>query len=362
MENDMIRENAGEKSNIYGLPSAFPNQIERTVPVVFAANEAFAPPCAVAIYSIFANAALERYYDIVVLESDIRDETKRLLCSLTGGQKRFSIRFFNAASVVQSYDLKANEHITVETFYRLLIQNLLPDYDKVLYLDGDLVCLRDVAELYDEDVGDCLLAAVRDADMLGNLELLPKRGEYLRGELKMENPYDYFQAGVLLLNLRQMRKAYSVEQWLTFATHRYMYSDQDVLNRYCQGRVKYLDMAWNVLVDQDHYRVPVIIAAAPQPVRDAYMASRKEPYIIHYAGGKKPWKRPEGDYWNYFWMYARKTPYYEKMLLDVVRQMQKDASFPVRFKRALKNLQDRVIPKNSSLRRVIQKIIGREEI
>ncbi|MDY3780755.1 MAG: hypothetical protein SOZ90_01040, partial [Candidatus Faecousia sp.] len=114
------------ESLISGISAVFPEKIDRTVPVVFAANEAFAPPCAVAIHSIFANASPDRYYDIVVLESDIREETKRLLCSLTGGQERFSIRFFNAASVVQSYDLKANEHITVETFYRLLIQNLLP--------------------------------------------------------------------------------------------------------------------------------------------------------------------------------------------------------------------------------------------
>lgn len=345
-----------------GMPSAFPGREEAVVPIIFAANEAFAPPCAVAIASVFANASSNRFYDVVVLESDIRPETRQLLQSLTRGQPHLSIRFFNAAPLIQGYDLKANYHITVETFYRFLIQDLLPDYDKVLYLDGDLVCDQDVAELYDEDVGGFLLAAVRDADMLGNLNLKPQRVEYLRQELDMRQPYDYFQAGVLLLNLKEMRSAYSTRQWLTFATHRYLYSDQDVLNRYCQGRVKYLDMGWNVLMDFDNYRVAEIISAAPEDVRQAYLASRACPRIVHYAGYRKPWKYPNVNFGLLFWKYARLTPWYEQMLLDVVRQMQEETSFHARAKAAWAKIKLFLLPKNSPLRRWLKKLLGREEI
>lgn len=342
------------------LPLAFPDKREQTIPVVFAANESFIPPCGTAIYSIFANSSRARYYDIIILGSDIQEETKNLLCGMFRTETNFSIRFINAAPLVQNYDLQAHYHITVETFYRFLIQELLPDYDKVLYLDGDLICEQDVAKLYDMDVDGFLLAAVRDPDMLGNLNLKPRRVEYLRQELKMAEPYDYFQAGVLLMNLKEMRRAYSVSQWLEYATHPYLYSDQDVLNRYCQGKVLYLDMAWNVLMDLDNFRVSEIISAAPENVRQAYMDSRKNPKIVHFAGYRKPWKYPDVDFAPRFWKYARYTPWHEQMLLDVVQQMQKDTSFHARIKAAFLRVRSRLLPQ--SLRQWIKKQLGQEDI
>ncbi|MEG2174892.1 MAG: DUF4422 domain-containing protein [Oscillospiraceae bacterium] len=285
------------------------------VPVVLAANNNFVPMVATCICSVLDHASAQYNYDLVLLESDITLENKEILLKMVEKCENVSLRFFNAVRLLSGYELKANAHISVETYFRFLIQDILPDCDQVLYLDCDLVAQDDVAKLYHTDLGNALLGAARDPDFLGQINgANPLTLKYCQTELPLKDPYHYFQAGVLLLNTAAMRKAYSLEQWLTFATHPYKYNDQDVLNLYCEGRVLYLDMAWNLLTDCDHYRVPNVITYAPEAVYKEYMQARSAPKMIHYAGFMKPWHRPDEDMAAEFWMYARRTPFYEQLL------------------------------------------------
>ena len=289
------------------------------VPVVFAASNSFVPMAAACIRSVLEHTDPRRRYDLVMLESDVTPENKMLLRSMLVGRPNVSLRFFNAARLLSGYELHANAHITVETFFRFLIQDILPGCDKVLYLDCDLIVVDDVAKLYDTDIEGFLLAAARDPDFLGQINgANPATLEYCKQGLPMQDPYNYFQAGVLLLNTAEMRKAHTLEEWLTFATHPYKYSDQDVLNLHCEGRVKYLDMSWNLLTDCDHYRVDNVIVYAPEPVLREYRAARLHPRIIHYAGFMKPWHRPDEDLAEVFWLYARQTPFYEQLLFRMM--------------------------------------------
>lgn len=288
---------------------------ENQVPVVFAANNRFVPMAAACIRSLIDHANPQYNYDLVLLESDVTKENKAILLSILQGHENISLRFFNAARLLKGYQLKANAHISVETYFRFLIQEIFPQYNKVLYLDCDLIVMEDVAKLYQEDVSQYLLAAARDPDFLGQINgANPATLEYCKTDLPMKDPYNYFQAGVLLLNIDAMRRAYPLQQWLTFATHPYKYNDQDVLNLYCEGRVKYLDMAWNLITDCDHYRVNNVVVFAPEPIYKAYLAAHAAPKIIHYAGFLKPWHRPDEDLAQAFWYYARQTPYYEELL------------------------------------------------
>ncbi len=288
---------------------------EREVPVVFAANDNFLPMAAACIQSVIDHSSEQFNYDLVLLESDVTAENKQLLLGMLEGRKNFSLRFFNAERMLRGYKLKANAHISVETYYRFLIQDILPKCDKVLYLDCDMVVKADVALLYETDVSNVLLAAARDPDFLGQINgANPSTLEYCKETLKLKDPYQYFQAGVLLFNTDAMRKAHTLSEWLTFATHKYKYNDQDVLNLYCEGRVKYLDMSWNMLTDCDHYRVNNVIVYAPEEILREYKKARANPKIIHFAGFMKPWHRPDEDFAHEFWRYARKTPFYELLL------------------------------------------------
>ncbi len=284
------------------------------VPVVFAADNNYVPQLCTAVYSLVANTSPARKYDIVVFSKDITARNaSRMFRFITDGRPNVSLRFYDVSHLVRGYKLEANAHISTETYYRFLIQSVFPDYQKVLYLDSDLVVDADVAELYDTKLGDNLLAAVLDADYLGNLNMKDgQRVRYSKEKLGMKDPYSYFQAGVLLFNVAAMKHFHSQEEWLSLASVPYLYNDQDILNSHCEGRVKYVDFAWNMMIDSG--RLDAVVSFSPAWVHQAYLDSRENPKIVHYAGAVKPWSDPTCDFADVFWRYARRTPFYEELI------------------------------------------------
>ncbi|MDF2923202.1 MAG: hypothetical protein K0R57_2116 [Paenibacillaceae bacterium] len=340
---------------------------DNQVVVALAANDNFVPIAATCIQSIIENSSKKYNYDIVMLESDITTYNKNLLLTMIENQDNISLRFFNAARLLKGYNLQANAHISVETYFRFLIQSILPKCDKVLYLDCDLVVKSDIAELYNSDIENYLLGAAYDPDFLGQIngaDLSTKK--YSKEVLKMKDSYQYFQAGVLLFNIKAMRSKFTLEQWLKFATKKYKYNDQDVLNIYCEGQVKYIDMAWNMLSDCNRYRVNFVIKAAPYHIYQDYLKARNNPKIIHYAGFLKPWHRPDEDLAFEFWNYAKRTPFYELLLF----RMNEGAAWHVaynldrgnrhrvfrRLTSVPRKIVDIVFPKGTKGRAVLKKI------
>ncbi len=288
------------------------------IPVVFAANNGFAPVFAACLRSLLDHISEENCYDVVLLHTDVTEENQKTLSAMVEGCSAVSLRFFDVSEMLGDHPLRANAHISVETYFRFLIQSVLPGYDKVLYLDCDLIVNSDVAELYRTEVEGYLLAAARDPEFLGHLNGADKKIQrYILEELGMKDPSGYFQAGVLLLNTGELRKLHSQEQWLALASVPHRYNDQDVLNLCCEGRVRYLDMAWNLITDCDHTRVSGILPFAPPEIQRDYAQARLAPKIIHYAGYRKPWQKPAEDLANHFWSALRRTPYYEEMLYSM---------------------------------------------
>lgn len=291
------------------------------IPVVFAADDNYVSQLTTTVYSAMKNADSSYFYDVVVLQRNVAWDKQERLRDFFKQFPNMSLRFTNVERELSGYDLSTNNaHISIETYYRFLIQKLLPFYDKVLYLDSDIVINGDIAKLYNTDLQGKLLGAIRDIDFLANLNVKHgKRMEYAKNVLKMKNPYDYFQAGVLVLNTKAMRERYTIKQWLTYASNpAFIYNDQDVLNAHCEGEVLYLPWEWNVVHDCGG-RVGNLFVQAPNDIYDAYMRSRNNPQIIHYAGFQKPWTDPDCDFASIYWRYARETPFYERLLKRVVK-------------------------------------------
>lgn len=341
------------------------------VPVVFAADNNYVPMLTTTIDSMLSNASNGYFYDIVVIEDGITGANKGHMVEYFSHYDNASVRFFGAGALISGYELTtSNEHISKETYYRFLIQDILPYYGKVLYLDSDLIVEGDVSKLYELELGSNLLAAAHDVDYMGNLNMHDgKRMEYTKEVLGMSKPFDYFQAGVLVLNTAEMRKLHSVKEWLEIASNPdYIYNDQDILNAHCQGRVKYLGYEWNVMHNCGG-RVNNVFSFAPAAAFDAYNASRSEPKIIHYAGFEKPWIMPECDFAEHYWKYARKTPFYEKLLALISKhkvdalyaQLQEEARPPkaIGEDNPIRKVVDPIMPLGSR-RREAAKAVGRK--
>lgn len=312
------------------------------VPVVIAANDYYAPYISTLLLSIREHASYHRSYDILILSHDITEAAKARLRGILAGHAHFSLRFIDPGCLLDGYDLYVRGHFSVETYYRLLLPEMLLYYDKVVYLDVDMIVLEDLAALYDTDVEGFLLAAAYDPDTAGLYNGFQQdKKVYMDKELALEDPYRYFQAGTLVMNLRAFRETFTTREILDVAvSKKWQLLDQDILNCLCEHRVKELDMSWNVMYDYAGIRINKIIRLAPEWLYLAYQEARKHPKIIHYAGPEKPWHFPESDFADIYWAYARKTPYYETMLYRMscyaaAKEMQERGVGKSRRKRSL---------------------------
>ncbi|NCC12874.1 MAG: DUF4422 domain-containing protein [Spirochaetia bacterium] len=299
---------------------SLPQWKEGAITVVFASNEKFAPALGVCMNSLLEHTDPSRFYDIIVLESDISEFSKARLELLVSRFVQAKLRFFNPKALLAGRQLQKNpaDHISLETYYRFLIADILPKYRKVLYLDCDTVILEDVAKLAAVDLQGKVLGATIDVEipaLAGGLD--PDLGPYLSKVIGLGEGEAYHQAGVLVLDLDKMRSLHSVDDWIGLAGERkYRYNDQDILNKECRGHYLTLPMEWNLVVDCNHRRLP-IIEAGPYAVLEEYLEARRHPKIVHYAGFEKPWDAPDSDFAHEFWHYARTSEFYDRLLTMV---------------------------------------------
>jgi lipopolysaccharide biosynthesis glycosyltransferase len=305
---------------------------DRVIPMVLAANQKYVPIMYNCAQSIVNHTTESYQYEIYVFHTDITADSQKIFHDELE-RENVHFTFINVLEKVTGYRLQAKEHITTETFYRFLILDILKGYKKVLYLDCDMIIMRDVADLYSIDLGENLIGAAKDPDFMGQCNgANTDTKEYCEEVLKI-NPYEYFQAGVLLLNVEELNRTTTVEKLLQMAdTGIYKYSDQDILNIVCEHKVTYIDMAWNMIVDCDHFRWHGVIKYAPYYILDEYEEARKHPYIIHYAGFLKPWMKADEDFAEEFWKIARTNRYYEVILSDMNVKTASDIAYAVTAK------------------------------
>ncbi len=285
------------------------------VVIVLAADEHFAPYMAVALESIVENTAPSRHYDIVILT---RNMTQHSIDALVGHTQapNVSLGFLNAEVALRGVRLPHHGHFRPETYFRLLAPWLLPACNKAVYLDSDLVVLDDIATLFDTNLEGHLIGATRDADTLGQIGGYDETvGPYLADELNLKDPSQYFQAGVLVMNLDTFRHVFTIDDMLTLSTKKmWRWLDQDVLNMLANGEYVRIDMRWNTLVDWKGIRCKSIIPHAPAEVREQYELARTNPAVVHYAGpDDRPWDYPDCDMAEYFWDYAERSTFIDEL-------------------------------------------------
>lgn len=304
------------------------------VVVVLASNERYVPYLSVVVQSLCEHARSARRYDIVVLTADISRESARALHGQVealaraaaparetageagAGGPRFSIGFLDMRAALKGWRLRSRNRFGAEAHFRLLAPTLLPGVCKAVYLDADLVVLNDVAGLFDTDVSGRLLAAAHDPDTEGQVAGYdPMVRPYLEKIVGLRDLGAYFQSGVLVLNLEELRRRHSISEMVGLALSRsWRWPDQDILNLLCQGDYTRLDMRWNVLFDWQGLRRAHIVGQASKATREAYEAARRDPWIVHYAGpDNRPWLYPQADMAGLFWDSASRCPFFEEL-------------------------------------------------
>ena len=150
--------------------------------------------------------------------------------------------------------------------------------------------------------------------------------DYLVDTLQIKDLYNYFQAGVLLVNIPEITK-YDVQgKSLTKLQNiKPVLVDQDILNYVCEGKVKKISLQWDFLdCFRPEWKTEDRVNLLDIEDREDYINASKNPYIVHYAGEwLRSWEFPDVRYSDLWWNYARKTPFYEEILFRNIQNRYK---------------------------------------
>lgn len=244
------------------------------IPLAIAFTPNYFVQAATLLRSVLDACPEGRFRAICLLSEDIPDRMKDKLAWLD--EVRLSMEFIPLKGRLQG--LYIDPRYTEAASLRLLLPELLPDLDRVLYLDCDIIVRQDLAKLWSEtDLGDNYLGAVYEAAIEGQAERFRALGC---------DPAKYFNSGFLLMNLEQMRQEKVSERLLEACRVPYLeFPDQDALNQVCQGRVLPLSPLYNSI------RTFFIPKYKPDFVRqysEELWHQVQHGGTIHYTGGK-PW-------------------------------------------------------------------------
>ncbi len=250
--------------------------------------------------SLFENTSADVTVHILhdnTLTQDNRDKFIYL-----AGQYNQRVKFYNVEDLCANElaefkrlipDLR-NSWVTVGGFFKFLILKVVPtETEKIIYLDSDIVVNLDIKELWQIRLGEYPLAAVPEA--LNGVDPYRTFPIVIEGRVK---PEDYFNSGVMLLNLNIFRREeLTLLKGMKFvaANPQYHFFDQDVLNYCFSTAALKLPIKFNLLVRDLRARPGV----------------RVERKIYHYAAASIRLERD--DIFNRLWLsYFMKTPWFDE--------------------------------------------------
>lgn len=287
--------------------------MSNTVHIAAAINKRYLPYFSVMVSSVFRHRDTNRSYIVHVLSANITPDD--LKDAVPYADDKFAIDLLDVSDINEKFEtFDFGSFFGPECVYRLSLGSLLPDVEKIVYLDADLVVLDDISKLFDLDLGQNILGAVRDIGTAGMVSGYAVGEAERLSSLGIPSGIDYFNSGVLLMDIAKMKDHVTLEgysRWIN--DHQPSYPDQDFLNSAFAGSVLFLPMEWNVLFDSEGIRVKEIASWAPQDLLHGYLEARLKPSIFHYAGPLKPWMQSV-DGSDLFWSEARFSPLYETVL------------------------------------------------
>ena len=280
---------------------------KQLIPVFFSCDDVYAPYLAVAIKSLTENGNPDKYdYEINVLNTDISEGNKKKILKLAkDGYKIIFRNVFNQIEKIEKeLESRLRDYYSLSIYYRIFIPNLFKEYDKVLYLDADIIIVDDVANLYNIDMGDNLLSGTTD----GVVRLVDQFKDYVVEAVGVDKWENYINSGVLVMNTKELRKSKIEEKFLYLLT-KYNFDtvapDQDYLNALCKNRITYFSKYWDFMpnVDADY--------------------KDEDLHLIHYNMFQKPWNYPDMRCAEYFIKYAKMTEYYDFIKMQAVNDPEK---------------------------------------
>lgn len=285
---------------------------DSTIEILFITDDKFAMPTCIAITSLVENVDRNYTYNIHIICKSVSVEKINLLYSLKN--EFVNINIINNDTIIDETMNIKGVSVSTTALLKFEIPNILPNLNKILYLDGDIIIESTLVDLYNTNIINNYAAVVRDIPSKKFNRKYKKYG--------MDSNKDYFNSGMMLLNLDLLRTdniSKKLKEYRENGFNRYM--DQDAFNIIFMNRVIYLGLEYNFIAQLTS---TILNKDSLNNIKVHYEINLEKTFdemidgvqVIHYAGWK-PWNFLDifgSDRW---YRYYKKSPY-KDMELDRV--------------------------------------------
>ena len=287
--------------------------LNQKVAVAYGLNNQYTYPTIVSMTSILENSYSHTYYIFYLLvdKSTFKEENKKKLMNLEDKYERCEVYILEISR--ESIKNANTKRYPLAAYYRLLLSDLIPDLNRIIYLDGDTIIYTDLSEMYNLEMGNNV--------MLGFVD-----NSYQKAEEFGIRTYKYIVSGVLLINLKTIRRENISSKFFEFIDKyqdKLTQEDQTVINIVLHGRIDFLPPKygiWNfnnkdaVIYHNNYENKNLGIKAYDEK---EILNAWNLPSILHFVRAK-PWKPRTKFTHNQFhddwWEYAKLTDVYRNII------------------------------------------------
>ena len=279
--------------------------MDNKINIVFASDNNYAQHTAVAMTSVLVNTKVPQKIQFYLIDDEIQQENKEKITKTVqnlGGNIEF-IKIKNS----KLEDCYVSGELSRASYFRLDIANILEkSIEKIIYLDCDLLVYDDIEKMWQLDMGGKPVAATCDLGIMASARVRKQKNKFIG--LPFDAPY--FNAGVLIMDLKKWRDGNYAEDIIALATqNKYPNHDQDALNKFFMNNWQEIPLRWDVIPPV--FNLFLKIVTKPD-LRKKAIEAKLNPAIFHYAGGYKPWEYEIHDGFNdKYYEYLKLTEYKE---------------------------------------------------
>lgn len=277
--------------------------MDNKINIVFASDNNYAQHTAVAMASVLVNTKVPQKIQFYLIDDEIQQENKEKITKTVqnlGGNIEF-IKIKNS----RLEDCYVSGELSRASYFRLDIANILDkSIEKIIYLDCDLLVYDDIEKMWQLDMGGKPVAATCDLGIMASARVRKQKNKFIG--LSFDAPY--FNAGVLIMDLKKWRDGNYAEAIIALATqNKYPNHDQDALNKFFMNNWQEIPLRWDVIPPV--FNLFLKILTKPD-LRQKAIEAKLNPAIFHYAGGYKPWEYEIHDGFNdKYYEYLKLTEY-----------------------------------------------------
>lgn len=257
-------------------------------------------PAGVCLTTLLESAEPETFYDIFIFHGPGCDFSALDVLKERFSNFRMTIREISG-EFVGAYEIRG---IPETAYYRLLSPELIPQYDKLLYSDVDVVIREDLSKYYDLDLGDNYFAAVDNCS-----RLRPAVRKFIADTLDLDWRNGYYYSGNLVINSKLIRQDHMIDKFRELGKNNYNQQDMDIINVACNKR--FLPLGPVFCLSVQLYSLIVNRRADMEAIYGAEaLDAALDHGIVHY-NGTKPWKGAcmNMDIW---WTAYRRSPFFDE--------------------------------------------------